>query len=161
MSNSIPESMLTDEQWVRQMAQLEDEHPSISAGGMVADLGFFKSAVPLGGILGRFVEFARRKEGLTLEELARRAGVDLAELVAIEQDAVRKPRVSTVERLANYFRLPQSPLLELAGLLNGEGAIGPAAIRFAAESESHAELSPHERAAFETFVKAIAETASN
>ncbi len=58
MSSPMNQSNLQNEQWIRRMAELEDEHPSISVGGMVADLGMFKSpAAMTSGIFGRFVEF--------------------------------------------------------------------------------------------------------
>ncbi len=86
------------------MADLEDQHPSVSVGGMAYDLGMPQAgALPSSGVFGKFIELARRKQKLTAEGLAARAGVDLRELVAIEQNANVQPRVMTVHQLAKFF----------------------------------------------------------
>lgn len=150
---------LRDENWLREMADVEDQHTSVSVGGMACDLGLLTMTKgrPT-GVFGRFVEFARRKQQLTVAELADRADVDLGDLVAIEQDPDSKPQVMTVHRLATYLGLPPKPLMELAGLMEAKsGSIGSAALRFAAQSETTAELNPQEHLAFDEFVKAIVE----
>lgn len=148
---------LRDEKWLRKMADLEDQHSSVSVGGMACDLGLLTmSKGRPTGVFGRFVEFARRKQKLSVEELANRAEIDLGDLVAIEQVPDARPQIMTVHRLATYLKLPPKPLMELAGLMEAKsGSIGTAALRFAAQSETTAELSPQENLAFDEFVKAI------
>jgi|GEM_PF-4783859 len=62
---------LRDENWLRKMANLEDQHPAVSVGGMACDLGMLTmSKGSPTGVFGRFVEFARRKQKLTVDALA-------------------------------------------------------------------------------------------
>ncbi len=159
MKGHISKSNLTNENWLRRMADLEDQHPSVSVGGMAYDLGMPQAgALPSSGVFGKFIELARRKQKLTAEGLAARAGVDLRELVAIEQNPNVQPRVMTVHQLAKFFELPPKPLMELAGLMKSKNtSIGTAAIRFAARSETIADLTPYETEAFDEFVKVIVE----
>lgn len=85
MSNNIKHSNLRNENWLRRMADLEDEHASVSVGGLASELGMLKTTgIGLAGVFGRFVEFARRIEHLSLETLADRLSVDLSELVSLE-----------------------------------------------------------------------------
>lgn len=159
MTTNTKQSNLRNENWVRRMAELEDQHESVSVGGMASDLGMLQvsGTKPL-GVFGRFVEFARRRQKLSVEELSSRAGVDLGELVAIEQDFDARPQIMTVHQLAKYLKLPPQPLMELAGLMETRGSLlGTAAVRFAAQSETNAELSPQEQQAFDEFVKVIVE----
>lgn len=159
MTTNTKQSNLRNENWVRRMAELEDQHDSVSVGGMASDLGMLKftGSKPI-GVFGRFVEFARRREQLSVEELSARAEVDLRELVAIEQDVDAQPQIMTVHQLAKFLKLPPKPLMELAGLMEPRGSsLGTAAVRFAAQSETNAELSPQEQQAFDEFVKVIVE----
>ena len=159
MTSNKTQSNLSNKSWVRRMAELEDQHPAVSVGGMVCDLGMFKpaSGKPM-GIFGRFVEFARRKQKLTVEDFASKAGVDLQELVNMEQNPDARPQITTVHLLAKFLKLPPKPLMELAGLLESkEVSIGSAALRFAARAETNAELNPQETQAFDEFVKVIVE----
>lgn len=159
MTTNTRQSNLRNEDWVRRMADLEDQHESVSVGGMACDLGMLKVAgTKPAGVFGRFIEFARRRQKLSVEELADRAGVDLGDLVAIEQDLDATPPIMTVHQLAKYLNLPPKPLMELAGLMQTRGSsLGTAAVRFAAQSETNAELSPQEQRAFDEFVKVIVE----
>jgi len=107
--------------------------------------------------LARLVELSRRKLRLSLEELASRADVDVAEVLAIEKgDDVRaEPR--TFQRLADVFKLNVDALLQLAGLVKSRQSsrIGHAAVRFAARSEPMAELTPEEERALKEFVEEL------
>jgi transcriptional regulator with XRE-family HTH domain len=149
---------LRDEKWLRQMAELEEQCPSVSVGGMASDLGMLHlTGKHSSGLFGRFVEFARRKDKLSQKELANRTGVALREIAAIEKNPGFRPHVTTVEQLAKFLQLPPEPLMELAGLVENCGSsIETAAVRFIAQAESNAELSPHEERAFDEFMKVIA-----
>jgi transcriptional regulator with XRE-family HTH domain len=146
-------------EWLRQASDIEDNCRSVSVGGMAADLNMLPA--PVGEthrVFGRLVEYARRKQGLTLEELAEQAEVDLAEIVEIEMHDEIVPQVRTVYNLANVLNLPSGRLLEVAGLATPRPDVSSAALKFAARSEPTAQLSPEEREALEEFVKVLVET---
>lgn len=146
-------------QWLNQTADAEDGCRSISVGGLAFDLGLLTG--PTDGahkVFGRFVEYARREQGLTLERLAEQADIDLAELVDIERDDDFIPQVRTVHQIAQVLKLPPAPLMQVAGLVTSKSSVSMAAVRFAARSEPTTRLSPEEREAFETFVKVLVET---
>jgi transcriptional regulator with XRE-family HTH domain len=109
---------------------------------------------------GTFVELWRRNRGWDAVKLAEAAGVDTEEILEIEHSPQSEPEPNAVYRLAGVFNMPAKILMELAGLIESRTPhLRQAAVRFAARSESVAELNPHEREAFEAFVSAIAETA--
>ncbi len=145
--------------WLRRMADLEDQHASVSVGGMAHDLGMMHATNPRPvAVFGQFVEFARRKHHLTVEALAAKTQIDLSELLALERDANIQPRPRTVYKLAEFLKCPVGPLMEIAGLADPRDTnISTAALQFAARSETTAELTPQENHAFEEFVKVIVE----
>jgi transcriptional regulator with XRE-family HTH domain len=107
---------------------------------------------------GRFVRLMRRERGLTLEKLAEDTDVEISELVEIEDDTHHKPELRTVYQLANYFKVPRSNLLQVAGLTAPrDNQLIDEAVRFAARSETVAVLTPEERAALEAFVAVLSE----
>ncbi|WP_316979521.1 helix-turn-helix domain-containing protein [Shumkonia mesophila] len=107
---------------------------------------------------GRFVHLMRRQRGLTLEKLAEDTDVEIVELVEIEDDARHKPKLRTVYQLANYFRVPQTKLQQIAGLtVPRDSRLQEEAVRFAARSETVAALTPEENAALEAFIAVLSE----
>lgn len=143
-------------EWLLRAAELEDECTSISVGGLAVDLGLYAAdgAGRQSGAFGRFVEFARRAQGLSVERLAEAAGVDLAEVLAVEsRDAV--PRAEVVLRLAQVVQIPGERLLELAGLASPHQEVSEAAARFAVSARTTAPLSPSEREAFDELLKVL------
>lgn len=62
------------------------------------------------GNLGKNLRAARKKLGLTQEEVAQRSGVQAGEISRIEQGK-RDPRVSTVEKLATAVEVEPARLL--------------------------------------------------
>jgi transcriptional regulator with XRE-family HTH domain len=63
------------------------------------------------GNLGKNLLAARKKLGLTQEEVAQRCGVQAGEVSRIER-GLRDPQVSTVERLAAAVEVSPSQLLD-------------------------------------------------
>jgi transcriptional regulator with XRE-family HTH domain len=125
---------------------------------LAADLGMPTPGVSsIRPVFGRLIELARMDQGLTVEELAERAGVDLAALIEIENDDRAVPEARTVDQLAQALHLPQAKLMELAGLATPRPEISHAALKFAARSEPTSELTRDEREALEEFVKVLAE----
>lgn len=109
-------------------------------------------------VLGQLIEYTRRRMGLSLEDLSKRASVALGELLAIERDnAIPTPRA--LYQLAQHLDLPFGKLQELAGLAEPrDERLNEAALRFAARSEPTAQLSAAEREAYEEFIKVLAES---
>lgn len=146
-------------EWLLKMAEFEDSCRSVSAGGMAADFGLLPpTQCEPQRVFGRLIEFARRKKSLSVEQLAERAQVDLADIVEIEMNEMAAPDVRTVFQLASVLDLPSARLMEVAGLATPRPEVSSAALKFAARSEPTAKLSREERDALEEFVKVLVET---
>ncbi|RKH44810.1 helix-turn-helix domain-containing protein [Corallococcus sicarius] len=105
---------------------------------------------------GRLVQLMRRKRGLTLEDLEKKADIDLEELVNIEEGTAHIPEPRTVYQLAQFFKVPSKGLLQLSGLsTTRDDRIRHEAVRFAARSESVAKLTSEETAALESFIAVL------
>jgi transcriptional regulator with XRE-family HTH domain len=63
------------------------------------------------GALGKNLRAARRRLGLTQEEVAERSGVQAGEISRIETGK-RDPKVSTLERLAKAVEMKPGQLLD-------------------------------------------------
>ena len=145
-------------EWSLRMARMEGDS-EIGAGVFAYDPVFDNDVVPVSDAeepsigFGRFVQLMRRGRGLTVEALSEEVDVDIVELVEIEEDARHKPEIRTVYQLANYFHVPRSNLMQVAGLFAPKDeTLLKEAVRFAARSESVEALSPAEREALEAFV---------
>lgn len=147
------------EEWLKRAAAAEDACPSFSVGGFAADLGLLPSVTTgVKSAFARLVEYARRKRGLSVEQLAEQADVDLESIVEIETKASAMPDARTVYQLAKTLRLAPNTLMEVAGLTTPRPQVREAALRFAARSESTARLTHEEQEALEEFVKVLVET---
>lgn len=105
---------------------------------------------------GRFVQLGRRKLQLSRAALADKAGIDLAELLKIEQDAGYAPKPRTIHQLAAVFEVDQERLLALAGLGPPEGAIRiEETAQHGAYSESPEDLNEQETATLAAMVSAL------
>lgn len=107
---------------------------------------------------GSLIEYMRRKRGFSMERLAKKAEVDLAEVVSIERDAHFRPEPRTVYQLAQMFNLPNKALLQLSGNATiRDSAIHEHALRFAARSGGSVQsLSREEKLALEEFIAFLA-----
>ena len=152
-------------EWCIRMAQLEGD-AEIGAGRLAVDPVFDGDVIPeVAGdgegstvALSRFVRLMRRQRGLTLERLADDADVDMADLVEIESNPHHKPELRTAYQLANYFKVPRSGFLQVAGLTAPKDTrLFDEAVRFAARSEPTAALTSEESAALEAFVAVLSE----
>ncbi len=147
-------------EWLQKMAGAEDECGIVTAGGLadeVEKLNLKKVEGPR--VFGRLIEFARRKQGLSPENLANKADIDLGEMVAIENNESENIEPRTVYQLAHVLGLSPNKLIELAGLAESrDEQLNDAALRFAARSEPTTNLTEEEREAFEEFVKVLAES---
>lgn len=148
-----------DRDWTRRMADAEDRCTGVLAGGLASDVGLLRSGDQMSPrVFGQLIEFARRSRGLTPEQLASNADIELSELVAIERDEDFVPTPRSVFNLARELRLAAGKLMELSGLAERrDQTLSQAALRFAARSEPSAKLTKAEREAFEEFVKVLVE----
>ncbi len=146
------------EEWLKRAAAAEEACKSFSVGGFAADLGLLPSAsTGIKSAFSRLVEYARRKQGLSVERLAEQADVDLESIVEIETEASVIPDARTIYQLAKTLKLTPSTLMEVAGLTTPRPQIRDAALRFAARSESTASLTREEQEALEEFVRVLVE----
>lgn len=108
---------------------------------------------------GMLVNLWRRKKGIRLDQLAERADVDLAELIAIEQDVRYIPEPRTVYQLAHTLGVPTDRMLQLSGnTVVRDSHLGEEAVRFAARADPVEKLTKDEHRALEEFVKYLSET---
>ena len=106
--------------------------------------------------LCRFVNLKRRKIELTLEALAERADIDIAELMNIEQDPSYLPEPRTLFQLAMVFDVDQKKLMGLSGLTQARNfSYIEEAVRYAARSQVVEELSPEEQAALDGLISVL------
>ncbi len=149
--------------WCLRMAQHEGD-AEIGAGQLAIDPVFDGERIPAdvgeeegpNVAFGRFVNLMRRRRGMSLEELADNADVDMADLVEIERDPHHRPELRTAYQLANYFDISQTGLMQVAGLAAAKDAkLFNEGVRFAARSEPTAALTPEEGAALEAFVAVL------
>ncbi|MFQ5463788.1 MAG: helix-turn-helix domain-containing protein [Phycisphaerae bacterium] len=99
-----------------------------------------------------FLRMLRRREGLSIDELAQRAGIDRDELAAIEWNNGYRPTPLTLHKLGEFYSIPQRRLAALAGAIRDD-TVSEQASRFAAQSESFAKLTREERRVVDEFVK--------
>jgi transcriptional regulator with XRE-family HTH domain len=107
-------------------------------------------------VFARFVELMRRKRGLTAEQLADACGIDVADVINIEDEALTAIGPRTIYQLANWFGVSVSKLMQLAGLKQVEDpTLTQQGLRFAARSKSMASLTKEEREALDEFVAGL------
>ncbi|MGO9262145.1 MAG: helix-turn-helix domain-containing protein [Bryobacteraceae bacterium] len=150
-------NMNKSRKWLIDKAEQEDGC-LVSVGGLVDALEQTEetpsNVVPFKHAFVRFVQLARRKRKLTLDQFAEKVDVDLAELLRIEKDEHYTPAIRTVHQIAEFFKIPEKRLMALAGLLRVKDAqFQKAALKFAASSEPVEKLSQEEHAALEEYVK--------
>jgi transcriptional regulator with XRE-family HTH domain len=105
---------------------------------------------------GKLINFMRRKERWTIEDLAKRAKVDPAELLLIEKEVPHQTEPYTVYQLASVFHLNAKALQQLSGLaVVRNHQVVDEAVRFAANSDSIEKLSPEQTRSVEQFVAAL------
>ncbi len=106
------------------------------------------------GLLRLFVHQVRRRDKLTVVELAHRLNVDPNELEAIERDPKYGPQPRTLHKLAGYTKIPATNLMRITpDAHNVDDELGTAAMKFAASSDDVSGLSRNERRGLNDFVK--------
>ncbi|MBW4985875.1 helix-turn-helix domain-containing protein [Mameliella sp. CS4] len=106
------------------------------------------------GVLGLLVLQVRRRDKLTVAELAQRLRVDPAELEALETNPDYGPQPRTLHQLSGYTEIPATNLMRLTpDAHNVNGDLESAAMKFAASSDDVSDLSRTERRGLNDFVK--------
>lgn len=104
--------------------------------------------------LGSLITVLRKRDHLTVEELAERARVDQKEVRSIESDPTFTPKPRTIYQLEQTFKLPERTLGLLSGEMKSSGdEVIKTALRFAAKSEKFGSLSREERRDIAEFIK--------
>lgn len=107
--------------------------------------------------LGALVRMLRRRDQLSVEQLAGDAEIDIAELQAIESDPRRNPHPRTIYQLARHFALDPKSLVVLSGAVTVDNDVRDKAVRFAASSRAMSKLSREEKKLLNQFVKFLQE----
>lgn len=145
-------------------AAINECETCVSVGGLAYDLGMVQvPPIPVANpkigakVFARLVEFWRRKQRMTVFQLAEKTGLEEAEILDAEQgDTVPEPRVLYV--LSSALGVSYDKLLHLTGHVQERNEqLNHAAVRFAANSESMEQLSPEEESALQDFIQALAE----
>ena len=99
------------------------------------------------------MQMLRRDRGLTIDGLAKEAGIEREELIAIERNVAYRPTPVTLQKLSKFYDIPQRRLAVLAGVVRDVPEdIQDQASRFAAQAESFTNLSKEEKESVEQFV---------
>jgi transcriptional regulator with XRE-family HTH domain len=107
--------------------------------------------------LGALIQMLRRRDHVSIDELATQARVDINELRRIELNAAFEPNPRTICQLEQYFKLPARSFVILSGAVRVDSDVRAEAVRFAASSENIAGLSREERKLLNRFVKFLRE----
>ena len=101
----------------------------------------------------RFVELMRRKRGMTIEQLADSCGIEVSDVISIEDEVLHGIGPRTIYQIAQCFDVSDTKLMQLAGLTQiQDSSLAEQSLRFAARSNSMASLTKEEREALDQFV---------
>jgi transcriptional regulator with XRE-family HTH domain len=147
-----------------QTAGAHEDGLDIAAGKIAADPTFHQDSgadeSPEASrlALGRFINLKRRGEGLTIEELADKADVDLGDLLSLESNASFLPDARTLYQLSEVFGVSQEKLMGLSGLTHpNNNEYVEEAVRYAAKSASIEVLSTEEASILNGFISVLSE----
>lgn len=102
------------------------------------------------------VQLLRRRQNLTVQELAKRSDIDPEELATMERNAAYRPSPRTLHKLSLFYQIPERQMLALAGAIKDVPEdLRQQASRFAAQSETFAKLTEEEKRALDEFVKVL------
>ena len=148
-------------EWSMRMARKELGH-DVSAGGFgiedtprPIDTSAAASPVLIESrvAFAKFVELMRRKRGMTIEQLADSCGIEVSDVVSIEDEMLHGIGPRTVYQIAQCFDVSDTKLMQLAGLTQiQDSSLAEQSLRFAARSNSMASLTKEEREALDQFV---------
>lgn len=162
----MPLEILVSRDWLRSRisADPDVETDAGAAFSEFEELGMFvapdlvdapqkDSVKELSIAFGTLVRQLRRRDQLTVVELAKKADVEEEELRRIEHDASYKPRPRTVYQLANTFKVATERLMKLSGAkASNDERFKEEALKFAARSDDLSRLTDEERRLLNDFV---------
>lgn len=108
-------------------------------------------------VLHVLVHQLRRRDKLTIAQLAERIRVEVSELETIERDPDYVPRPRTMHMLAGYMKVSTQAVQSLTSeAIARNDNVAEAAFKFAASSKDLSDLSQEERRGLNDFVKFLA-----
>jgi transcriptional regulator with XRE-family HTH domain len=133
----------------------------VSVGGLASKLGMLDEALPVTvapepaglSVLGKFVQMARREQGLEPAAFAQRLGLDLKELLEIES-ARTSPELRVLYLVSKALGVSYEKLQILVGYRQvRDSSLERETMRFAASSGPMDKLSKSEAQALHDFVR--------
>lgn len=107
---------------------------------------------------GVLIRQLRRRDSLSIEDLAKKARIDPEHLRQVEHDPHYRAKPRLVHQLACVFEIPERSLMVLSGaMVANDNALEEQAERFAAMSDDMSQLTRDERRLLNDFVKFLAE----
>ncbi len=108
--------------------------------------------------LGRFINLMRRNQGLSIEDLAQQADIEIGDLLSLENNAPYLPDARTLYQLSEVFDVSQEKLMGLSGLTHSkDDNYVEQAVRYAAKSASVEVLSDEEHSILNGFISVLSE----
>jgi len=108
--------------------------------------------------LGRFINLMRRNQGLSIEDLAHKADIEIGDLYSLENNAIHLPDARTLYQLSEAFGVSQEKLMGLSGLTHSnDDHYVEEAVRYAAKSASVEVLSDDEHSILNGFISVLSE----
>lgn len=107
--------------------------------------------------LGALIRLFRRRDSLTIDELAAQARVSADELHSIETDPRFEANPRTIYQLERHFKLAPKSLVLLSGSVSVDGQMREEAVKFAAKSENITTLNREEQKLLNEFVRLLRE----
>ncbi len=143
--------------WLLRMAATEDG-TDVSAGGLVAAAKSQSSTAELRRrIIARLIGLARRRHGLSLEEVAARCNADPLEVFQLEHAEIDLADRRVAVDLAQALAIPELSLVALTSLKPArDKRLLEAIRRFAVRSEPVVSLSDDEEEALSEFEQELA-----
>lgn len=162
---------LQNEAWVRQMADLEDQHMSVGAGGRLSYEGGvaplplayesdFKERVGQEAV-SRLMKFLRRRLGVTLVELSTDTDIALEDLISVETDGDPERLIDgkILTSLSKYYGMPEDGVLKLLALSNVENdELYRAAAKFLAQTSNNSILTELEETSYLEICEALSKS---
>jgi transcriptional regulator with XRE-family HTH domain len=163
--------MLISRDWLRRKIEA-DPDVETEAGvpsALLENLGMFlppelqdvaeEKVIRLKEAFGVLIRQLRRRDGLSVDQLARKARVDEHELRQIECDVHYRPRPRTVHQISAVFDLPERAMMMLSGAtITHDRSFEEQALRFAAKSSDMSSLNRDELRVLREYVKFLAES---
>jgi transcriptional regulator with XRE-family HTH domain len=144
-------------EWFREAAETEANTPITAGLTRVGEVRYPKHGRIESVALAKLIELRRRQCGLSTEELAMQADVNLEDVVNIERGEGAVPELRTVRQIVFVLKLPEKRVLQLAGLSESRDRhLREATVEFAARAEPVEKLTPEEHKALEEFVSFLA-----